>query len=349
MTVNGIHTYLSGKVLTYKQFKRIQKACYATGCVQDTSNIWKAKEKLFCYAYQEQGIKVFLHSKPGKWYRLRVQIEPCRVLGEKAPTALAKLDRKTYKELVKHVDRMLKELKVPCSIDEMKLSRCDLTINIEFSCQEELMQYLRILKKSILLHDYSHVFFRKDDQKAEDWKTANTHSYCISCESASFLVYDKIAQLQMIDRCDETLMDKHILRLEAELKRTALKRHLGKSSMETNYKLLSAASTQSAKVVRWYLKRMQPQCEEYLRYEDAVRTIEEADFGKKIKERMLHLLRKTSDKGSLSAALESMREKFHLKKNQCRTVLKKFQKLGISPITLANNSPFEELPFLSVL
>lgn len=346
MSRNGVHTYLSGKVLTHEQFKRVQKACYATGCVQDTSNIWRAKEKLFCYAYQEQGVKVFLCSKPGKWYRLRVQIEPCRVLGEKDPTALAKLDRKSYKELVKRIDKMLKKLKVPCSIDEMKISRCDLTVNLEFSSQEEPMQYLRILKKSVLIHDYSYVFFRKDDQKAEDWKTANTHSHCISCKSASFLVYDKIAQLQMIDRYDEALMDKHILRLEAELKRTALKRHLGKSAAGTNYQLLSAASAQSAKVVRWYLKRMQPQCERYLRYSDAVGLVKDAGFKKETEKRMLYLLRKASDRESLTAALKDLRDKYSLSKSQCKTILTKFQQLGISPITLTNTSDFDSLPHI---
>jgi len=69
----------------------------------------------------------------------------------------------------------------------------------------------------------------------------------------------------------------------------------------------------------------------------------------KTRERMLHLLRKTSDNDSLSAALDAMQEKFDLKNGQCNTVLKKFQKLGISPITLTNNSEFDELPALDNL
>ena len=78
----GVHTFSAGMVLTHKQFKKIFDACYKTGCVQDASDIWKGKERLYCYAYQEQGVKVFLHGKSGKLYRLRIQIEPCRVLGE---------------------------------------------------------------------------------------------------------------------------------------------------------------------------------------------------------------------------------------------------------------------------
>lgn len=75
----GVHTYSVGMVLTYRQFKKIQEACYETGCVQDTSNIWEVKEQLYCNAYHNQGIKVFLHGIFGELYQLRVRIEPCCV------------------------------------------------------------------------------------------------------------------------------------------------------------------------------------------------------------------------------------------------------------------------------
>ena len=343
---NGVHTFSVGMTLTHKQFTRIFDACYKTGCVQDTSDIWKGKERLYCYAYQEQGVKVFLHGKSGKLYRLRIQIEPCRVLGETDPTALAEMGKRQYNEFVKSVDKSLKKLKLPVSIDDMKISRCDLTINVYFATQEELMEYLRVLKKSFNIRCYQHVFFKKDDEKTKNHKTANSHSHCIACNSASFLIYDKIAQLEMIDRCDETMIGKHVLRLEAELKRPALKTHLKKSAMDTNFQLLSTAAKKSKAVIRWYLNRMQPKCEKYLRYEDAVRKVKEAGFKKKTIERMLYLLRKTSDSESLTAAMEKLIEKFNLSTNQWQNVLKKFQKLGISPITLTNSSEFDEIPSL---
>ena len=65
----------------------------------------------------------------------------------------------------------------------------------------------------------------------------------------------------MIDRCDETLLGKHILRLEAELKRPVLKKHLGKTAMETNYKILSSAAKTAPKVIQWYMDRLRPKGE----------------------------------------------------------------------------------------
>lgn len=104
----GVHTYSVGMVITHKQFKKIRDACYKTGCIDDSSNIWRKRERLYCSAFQEQGIKVYLTGKCGKLYRLRVQIEPCRVLGEQAPTALFQPDTQSYKQLVKTADKLLK-------------------------------------------------------------------------------------------------------------------------------------------------------------------------------------------------------------------------------------------------
>ena len=345
----GVHTYSVGMVLTYRQFKKIQDACYETGCVQDTSNIWEVKEQLYCNAYHNQGIKVFLHRISGELYQLRVRIEPCRVLGDAVPTALFQPDKWSYRQMVKSVDKLLKNLKVPCSIDNMKISRCDLTANIEFSSQEELMEYLRILKKSLIIPRYRYVYFEKRGQKVNDWKIANAHSYCLSCKSASFLIYDKVAQLEMIDRSDETLLNKHILRLEAELKRPALKMHLGKKRMCDNRSILIAAGLKCPKVINWYINRLQPKCDQYLRYEDAVEQIKHVQLLKeKTRNGMLCLLRKTSDKDSLTTALEHLKIRENLSNSQCNSILKKFKRLGISPITLRNDSRLNMLPALFV-
>ena len=90
------------------------------------------------------------------------------------------------------------------------------------------------------------------------------------------------------------------------------------------------------------MDRLQPKGE-IVRYEEAVELVSTVKH-QKMRERMLYLLRKTSDSESLTAALTKMQEKYQLTNSQCNTVLKRFQKLGISPITLRNDSTFDELP-----
>jgi len=65
--------------------------------------------------------------------------------------------------------------------------------------------------------------------------------------------------------------------------------------------------------IRQYLpQRVGPVLQACLRYEDAVELVENTKMKEKIRERMLYLLRKASDKDSLSAALDAMQEKFAL-------------------------------------
>lgn len=341
--MTGIHTYSVGMVLTYRQYQTIKEKLYEVGAVSAKENVFKGTERLYSAVYEKKGLKIFMHARAGKLYRLRIQIEPCRVLGEHDPTAVWNPERKTYKEMVKTANRLLKPLKIPLSIHEMKISRCDLTVNLFLKNSTELNEYLRILKKSRSIPRYKRVSFRPDEKKAIDPKTANQHSYCVCCKGASFLVYDKLAQLEMIGRSGNRQGDMYILRLEAELKRAALKQHLGKTAFENNRTLILRAAEKVIPVVNWYVKRLQPSCERYVRFEEAVTAVQEMKCKQKTKERMLYLLRKTSDSDTLDNAIEKMRRKFELSKGQCTGVLKKFERLGISPITLRNNSEFEEL------
>lgn len=108
--------------------------------------------------------------------------------------------------------------------------------------------YLRILKKSRLIPDYRAVKFSKYEKKAKDPKRANEHSYCIRCSQAAFLCYDKVDQLKMVGRWTEGLAEYSILRLEAQLKRPALKRQLGKEAMENNASILKSGAAQASSV-----------------------------------------------------------------------------------------------------
>ena len=87
---------------------------------------------------------------------------------------------------------------------------------------------------------------------------------------------------------------------------------------------------------------------DYIRYKDAVELVSQVK-GERKRERMLYLLRKTSDSENLAAAQEKMKEKFQLTDGQCKTVLNRFQKLGISPVTLTNSSGLERLPGMNLL
>lgn len=341
----GIHTYSTGMVLTYAEYQAILKACRKMGHMELDADVWKGTERVFCSAFARQGIKLYLFAKQGKIYTLRVQIEPAAVLGEKDAAALF-YNPKDLKRMVKKADQMLSELEVPRSVKRMKIIRCDLTVNVVFSDQSVLLEYLRLMKKSLDIPRYTRTSFSENSKKVRNAKVANAHSFGVKCKSANFLVYDKISQMEMIGRIAQGACKNSILRFEVQLKRPALKQHLGRKAFKSHDSLLSAAIRRAPAMFQWYMKRLQPSCSCYLKYGKAVELAEQSKCRKKMKEWMLYLLRKTSDSASLTAAKRRLRDKFHLSDSQCRGVLKKFKKLGFSPITLRNNSCFDCLPYL---
>lgn len=289
-----------------------------------------------------QGVKLRISRIEGSVWGLYVIVHPTLVLGEDDRSALYQASKPSYNKIVRAVDKMLKSVNVPLSLDEMSIYRPDVTTNLIFDDGRLVDEYIRILKKSKILPHYRVDYFRDKEKKAKDCKLANRHSHKQYCKSAAFFVYDKTAQLEMIDHFPDALIGKKVLRLEAQLRRSALKKWVGKKP-GNNWEIIRDIYKNGPKIINWYLKRLQPSGN-IVRYEDAVDLINGAKLKKKGKDRMLYLLRKTSDKDSLTNALEALTDQFGLNKNQCKTVLKKFIKLGISPITLKNSSELDELP-----
>lgn len=301
--------------------------------------------KYGCEYFASSGLKVYVFREKGSVWGLFVVVHPTLVLGDANRSALYQATKSSYKKMGKIVDKLLGKVNVPCSLDDMQLYRLDVTANLIFDDDRLVDEYIRILKKGVILPRYRLDKFREKEKKAKDCKLANRHSYKQYCKSAAFFVYDKTAQLEMIDSFPEALIGKTVLRLEAQLRRKTLKKWVSGKKLGSNWEIIRDVYKNRKKVINWYLERIQPKGD-IVRYADAVDLINETKMTSKSRDRMLYLLRKTSDCDSLSAALDDLKDKFHLNKSQCNTVLKKFRKLGISPITLRNNSDFDELPAL---
>lgn len=293
-----------------------------------------------CFAVQ--GIKLQVFRKKKSIWGLFVLLHPTLLLGIRDHSALYTPSKQSYHEIVDTADKLLQRVNIPCSVDHMKLYRLDITANLIFPEENIVMAYLHVLKKSRMLPQYQLDWFRKKDGKARNSKEANRHSYKQKCRSASFFAYDKTAQLEMIDRFPAKLKGKRVLRLEAQLRRKVLRKWVKKDDMDNNWRILKCMGKDLSKPLRWYLKRLQPKGN-ILRYEDAVKQIQSVRKHK-TRERMLYLLRKTSDCRDLTAALEALCEKYGLSSSQRDRVLKKFADEGISLITLPNCS---EIGYLS--
>ena len=220
-------------------------SCYYTLTSKKKSNIMEKLRKLpefyaiMCnyaqdtYAYlsdcfADKGVKVWVSRKNGNPWGLLVVVHPMLVLGGSDRSALYQpQDKSEYKKLIEKVDSLLESVDVPCSIGKMKLYRTDVTANLTAEDKTLVDEHLRILKKSAQLPHYQPDHFREKECKARDCKRANEHSYKQYCKSAAFFAYDKTAQLEMIDAFPDALIGKRVLRLEAQLRRKAMKKWVG--------------------------------------------------------------------------------------------------------------------------
>lgn len=128
------------------------------------------------------------------------------------------------------------------------------------------------------------------------------------------------------------------------MQRPAMKKQVGER--KNNYQYLKHCAQKEREIMSSYIEKLQPQCEQFVHYQVAVEKVEASVTNKKTRKRMLYLLRKVSDSRDLSSAMDKLKDEFGLKGHQCERILKRFSKLGISPITLPSTVSFDTIPNL---
>ena len=94
----GVHTYAIGMTLTAAQYYEIKDGL-GDFLRKSDGNYWSRSEHYTVDAFREQGVWLYL-SRMDTIYRVKVRIEPCRVLTSGDPTALFQADKKQYHAIV---------------------------------------------------------------------------------------------------------------------------------------------------------------------------------------------------------------------------------------------------------
>ena len=89
----GVHTCAVGMTLTAAQYYEIKDGL-GDFLRKSDGNYWSRSEHYTVDAFREQGVWLYL-SRMDTIYRVKVRIEPCRVLDSGDPTALFQADKKT--------------------------------------------------------------------------------------------------------------------------------------------------------------------------------------------------------------------------------------------------------------
>jgi len=370
----GIHTLSFFAKLSYATIQEVIAEMWEQGNTFEVYKGHHGRSRIVCNTkFSEAGITLYANQFKGAGTSgIIVRINPCVVLFKHfQPTELYIPTEKNLRKISNQVNNYLEcfdyindcipaEFADPLlDVAGMSLSRIDPCANILCDSEEEMKQVKRLFTKAAIIPRYWRDSFPKDSKIVENPTEANKHSYRQSCGSnknkkksgknrASITVYDKKYQLQQIGRCPTELMDKHMLRIEAELTRSAFLHMVKGTDKKDPLALIKAVYDQTPHILSKYMKRMFLVEGVFVTYNEAVECINSANLKADTKEKMLYLVRKTSDNDNLTNALDKTKNEFNLSDQGITRLFKKFDKLGINPITLPNSSKIEQIDLFSL-
>ena len=341
-SASGIHTLSFSKTLTAGEYYQILHSAQKQGMhIRSDDDFFAVTSSHTLLGYQKQGVVVYLSQPKRSIYKVKLRIEPERLLGNPDPQALWQCKKGSWKQLVNAADNLLNLLQIP-SLGEMKLSTMEMTVNLTMQKQEHVDTYLGILKNGYLNGHYRRVQFNKQSMKAKNVQEANRHSYKVTCKQKSFFAYDKTAQLLMTERIAK-LPNHRTLRMEVSLKREGIKREFGSGLSAKTY--LEKGSNQAQKVVGKFLKRLLLSEGDYYPYDQALERIQQIKCTK-ARQRAELLIQLCSRKKSVDQAVKAMQEEYGVKRSAVDRVIRKMEKAGISPITVPIRRHAQPLPSL---
>ncbi len=370
----GIHTLSFFAKLGYAVIQDVIDEMFENGNTFEVYKGHHGRSRIVCNtSFSDDGITLYANQFKGAGTSgIIVRANPCVVQSKQfEPTELYEPTETSLRKLSDQVNEYLETFdytrdSTPTEYydplfdaTQMSLSRIDPCANILCDSEEEMKQLKRLFTKAAIIPHYWRDFFPEDSKMVKDPVKANKHSYRQSCGSnkskkksrknrASITVYDKKYQLQQINRCPAELMDKHMLRIEAELTRSAFLHMVKDTDRNNPLALIKAVYNKTPQILYKYMKRMFLVEGVFVTYNEAVDCINSANFKADTKERMLYLVRKTSDSDNLTNALKKTQKQFHLSDQGITRLLKKFEKLGINPITLPNSSKIEQIDLFNI-
>lgn len=111
---SGIHTLSFSKPLTGKVYYRILHKAQKKGMqIETNTDYFDPSTTQTLLGYQKHGVVIYLSHPRPTIYKLKLRIEPERVLGNADPQALWRCEKGAWKRLVKAVDGLLGALDIP--------------------------------------------------------------------------------------------------------------------------------------------------------------------------------------------------------------------------------------------
>jgi len=333
----GIHTIeLYAKNLKYTEVQKVIDRLVETGEIQKAKSDFYNIDRHFKSTYfVEDGIRMRIHQSHNKSNGIGFAINPSTVLsGKYQPVKLWEPTPEAVDELLERLSLVLKLLGLDSVYStDLSLSQMDVTENIWGDEDLDPTVWVRQFRKGIVPQKFEAVVNEDTSLKP--------YLYIISSKrrtsrpgSVVVKAYDKIHELKVNKRCPKQLKNEKILRFEVSMKREAFLKKLNLDRKTSLSEMLQAGYDQGKEIIAGYKEEMYPFTGEVVPYKEAKSLIQKKVKKELLREKMLYLLKKTSDSTGVSAAVQKLKENYSgVDDRRIKKIFAEFDKLNISPVT----------------
>lgn len=254
-----------------------------------------------------------------------IKINPRRVMEHNNYIGI--FDSHQTSKMLKKVDKNLQSVtSLMPSVHSCKLNRIDFCSNIKMESQDAVIDYLKLLHRGYYPQKYSPATYY--DLKAKRTRLYD-NSITISNKHISVTYYNKYSQLNENPHCQNIGDAKNILRAEIQCKKNKIK-HLEKKYDCYSVQEFLECSDKIGEYVFKHYANIFYGCGDFYKLDKIHEKIDKSNLKKKSKTMMKDVVSMSAKHSSLNKALHQ----FHLKEKDIKSVMKKFDKIGISPIVI---------------
>lgn len=289
-----------------------------------------------CFGFNTVSLLKITSKNRDTFYWMDIKINPRWMFHKDNHPFVYIASKKDLKSSYKRIAQFLEASAInEISSEAFYIQRADYCVNIDLGSQDCVKEYMRLMKKGA----YPYNAERKEEySKSGKRKVPTKDSFTVGSNSFEFSIYDKYRQL-----CKET--DKYaegeireaegMIRIELRVKRPKIKYDGKKGRYNNTLEFLSHAGDIAEDNIPRYIKKAYGSGK-FVKLKEAKQMIENSKYKKKTKEKMTEILDKVS-KSNLQEVKQSYGKSFSKH-------MKRFNDLGISPVTIEKRSRIKEFP-----
>lgn len=338
----SLHTFEISYAFNWENYQQIMDYLK-----ERADNWYRCKNGTLCfYCFSKYGVRINLTAGASKHNpTMYMIINPRKMLDpDSSYLGILAPEKASIKKIDKRFTQLFENTPIPCKINQYLLNRVDLCVNMRIDNKKIFRELIRVLRKLPTPSGYERskkkAKYPDDKQEAKKIREYNKHYLCYKREKDELVIYDKLYQMENESlRVGYEKLPEGLLRAELHCNRRVVWNLQKETELSKPLEQLSCLMEESKE----RLMKAFHDCFHqgvFLQYEELKRRIDQSPFKQKTKETMLQLCTDLRKKQSVDKALTSL----EAKGAKTDGLLKKFHKLGISPVPLWENFMASELP-----